>query len=289
MYHTVTANSSIEMEGFNDPISKNTLNPKMQLCFEFRRVLCYNTYVIILKRGGYDVPEQFSRENKADMAYNLIKEKIMNFEFSPGDAITELELCQQLDMSRTPIRIAMARLASDGFISEIGPKKSIVADISIDNFIHIYQIRESLDILSARTACCIWQDGAEIETLRKMVETQKSITDNGQIDSRAFLKLDRDFHRYIAKMARNPLLYKQLAYIHDLYWRYNFYSMYVTGSRSIVTSHMAIVDAIEHRDEVLAEAQVKEHLQITKDHILVGIATGFTPGDMGSVSDYVLH
>lgn len=228
-------------------------------------------------------------DNKADEAYELIKAKIIGFEYPPKSPITELDLCEKLNMSRTPVRIAIARLLADGFIVEQGPKKNLVADTSVDSFINIYQIREALDLLSVRSACLTWQNRSEIDSLRDSIARQKELSIGETVDSRAFLKLDKEYHSLIASMTRNDLLCKQLSYIYDLYWRYNFYSMHVTGTRHTVVEHERITDAIEMRDPELCIARAREHLDAAKEQILIGIAKGFRPQDMNNIATgYVL-
>ena len=234
--------------------------------------------------------DQVLRENKADEAYALIKEKIIDFEYMPGMAVTELDLCKQLNMSRTPVRIALARLTAEGFITEIGPKKNMIADVSVDSFIDVYRIREALDLLSVRTACYTWHNKSEIDGLRRMIEEQKELTSKAQVDSRAFLKMDKEYHKAIVAMTRNKLLCKEIAYIYDLYWRYDFYSIHVSGYRTTVTEHERIADAIERRDATQCVEQTKQHLETVKEFILVGIAKGFTPLNMNNAKiGYVLR
>jgi len=223
------------------------------------------------------------RENKADEAYTLLKNKIVSLEYLPSSTITELDVCQQLNMSRTPIRIALARLIADGFITEVGPKKNIVADVSVDSFINIFEIREALDLISVRSACYTWQKKEEIDELRRLTALQRELGAMPQVDARTFLRVDQDFHKAIVAMTRNELLYKELSFIYDLYWRYNFYSMYITGSRTTNHQHEEIVDAIEARDINRCVELTKQHLQTVKEHILIGIARGFCPWDMNKV------
>lgn len=228
-------------------------------------------------------------DNKADEAYELIKAKIIGFTYPPNSPITELDLCEKLNMSRTPVRIAIARLVADGFIVEQGPKKNLVADTSVDSFVNIYQIREALDLLSVRAACLTWQNRSEIDALRDVIAQQQEMLGSDIVDSRAFLRLDKAYHSLIAGMTRNGLLRKQLSYIYDLYWRYNFYGMHVTGTRNTVAEHQRIADAIELRDPELCASRMQEHLATAKEHILVGIAKGFKPQDMNNVdTGYVL-
>lgn len=70
-------------------------------------------------------------KSKADEAYNIIKEKIVNLQLQPSADISEEKLIQELNISRTPIREALQKLAKDGFVIVYPRKGTIVADITL--------------------------------------------------------------------------------------------------------------------------------------------------------------
>ena len=75
--------------------------------------------------------------SKTKQAYELIKQKILMLEYAPGQPLRELELSEQLSMSRTPIRAAIERLVADCFVDETAGKRTVVSGVSVDNFVRL--------------------------------------------------------------------------------------------------------------------------------------------------------
>ena len=92
-------------------------------------------------------------KSKADEAYNIIKEKIVNLQLQPSADISEEKLIQELNISRTPIREALQKLAKDGFVIVYPRKGTIVADITLDLINSIYEIRILNEPHMSRIAC----------------------------------------------------------------------------------------------------------------------------------------
>ena len=68
-----------------------------------------------------------------EQAYEQIKEAIINCVFNPGDFLAEVRLAEELGISKTPIRKAMARLHQEGFLDNVPYRGYFVADISIED------------------------------------------------------------------------------------------------------------------------------------------------------------
>ncbi len=80
--------------------------------------------------------------NLKEKAYDLIKNKIINLEFMPGDYLEEKKLSELLNVSRTPIREALARLEAEMWVSNI-PRKGIFVTLVDENMLNnIFQARE---------------------------------------------------------------------------------------------------------------------------------------------------
>ena len=69
----------------------------------------------------FTVSERFRGENNKDYSYRVIKEAIMSLELKPGQAISEIELADMLNISRTPIREVMAKLKEE-YLVEVLPQ-----------------------------------------------------------------------------------------------------------------------------------------------------------------------
>src|SRR3954464_9200778 len=85
-------------------------------------------------------------------AYLYLKELILEGEFKAGDRLIERELAERLKISRTPIREALFRLESQGFVKTVPRKGVIVADINDKEIIEVFTILSSLEALAAKLA-----------------------------------------------------------------------------------------------------------------------------------------
>lgn len=215
--------------------------------------------------------------SKDDEAYYRIKEKIITLEYPPNYALRELDLSAQLEMSRTPIRIAIARLINDGLVIEEGPKTNLVSDVSPVEFMNIYHIRRSLEELCVTLACYSWEKEDDLLYLDDLILKQKNMFEKEQLESRHFLEIDREYHLALAGLTNNNILIKEIMRIYDLYWRYNFYSMFNNRYTQIAYEHSCILDSIKCRNKDKAIICMREHLSQVKDEILLGIANGFDP------------
>ena len=83
-------------------------------------------------------------------AYNNIKEKILNCEFSPGMHLNEAVLCETFHVSRTPIRDALSRLEQEGLVTIRSKKGIVVSSLSISEVNNIFELRLLLEPYSIR-------------------------------------------------------------------------------------------------------------------------------------------
>ncbi len=208
--------------------------------------------------------------NLSVTAYDIIKELILTLELKPKEIITETDLSELLGISRTPIRSALQRLAMESLV-EITPNKStFVADLSIDNYFEIFQVRESLELLSVKLATLNCTD-SEIEQLKDMVEMQDLMSQNMEAYTRDFMIIDRSFHLAVAEFSHNKLLKNEIMKINELYYRYNHYACIINRIKLTVSEHRSILGAIEKRDSMAAEKYMKEHLNVIKDGIVLSL------------------
>lgn len=210
--------------------------------------------------------------NKTEQAYNLIKEKILTLDLKPGEPLKEVELSKMLDLSRTPIREAMQRLITEGFIESHDNQLNKVSDISVEKFIEIYQLREVLENLCVKLATFNWENKSEIEELRVICKHQMALARENELDSKEFLYFDRLFHKKLVEMSRNNLLIQELTKTADLYYRYNYFAIFTNRALLTVMEHLDIIEAIEHRDSRKAQQIMKSHLLIIRESIMIGLA-----------------
>ncbi|WP_101908417.1 GntR family transcriptional regulator [Marasmitruncus massiliensis] len=195
----------------------------------------------------------------ADMAAQTIRARIMSGELRPGEKLREVELCKQLEISRTPLREAFRILQSEGFLTYQSNSGVVVATLSMGYVIKLQEIRYALEPISARYAALhITPDQIrELRTINEKLYTQ------GQIDPKVTPELDIEFHTLIAQSTNNPAI---LEYLLELYRKTSMQRrlLPIRPDRLSHTykEHNDIIYALELGDPELAVRYVSIHFYV---------------------------
>lgn len=202
-----------------------------------------------------------------DKAYEMIKKLLMNGKLSPGKFISEGELCEQLEMSRTPIRSALQRLEHDGFV-RIHPKQGIyIRDISVKQVNEVYEIRIALETFALRKLSHSiekWQ----LEELYDILNQQYEYIKNE--DSHSALEYDMMFHLKIMEFNKNEQMFEMFKSIRD---KLEFFGKEVLKKKldrlkQTYDEHVLVVEALEKNNTEEAVRHMEEHLQYGRKTLL---------------------
>ncbi|MBI2842541.1 MAG: GntR family transcriptional regulator [Armatimonadetes bacterium] len=133
----------------------------------------------------------------ADSAYKSIRRQILEGVLRPGEQLIETQLADELGMSRTPVRNALAKLELEKLVTSIPSKGTFVASLSPVDVAEIYDVREVIEGLAARLLARRITRG-EADLLRQLAAKAD--------DHSATLNEDAEFHSAIVKMCGNNLL-----------------------------------------------------------------------------------
>lgn len=193
-----------------------------------------------------------------NIAYTTIRDKILNRELLAGQKLREDYLVEMLDMSRTPIRRALAELKHDGLIEIVPNKYSRVAKYSDSYITDIGIVRVGLDIMSVKLAIFNGSN-AEYTVLDTLCNNQEEAI--GKSDDNKRHEIDYMFHTEIARLSKNQILIDMQ---NSLYLKVRHIMSYHDVDRpdkyQSVNMHRKIVSAMYARDEEKAVEYVKEHL-----------------------------
>ena len=98
-------------------------------------------------------------ESLSAIAYNHILERIISFDYKPNDAVVENDICEELGISRTPLREALRRMEAEGFVTKVRNRGTFVRAFSQDDIIESCDIRKLFELYSLKN--CI-QDSPSI-------------------------------------------------------------------------------------------------------------------------------
>ncbi|MEY2193347.1 GntR family transcriptional regulator [Neobacillus sp. BF23-41] len=188
-----------------------------------------------------------------------IKDLILEGEFKTGDRLVERELAERLNISRTPIREALFRLESQGFVKTVPRKGVIVADISDKEIIEVFTILSSLEVLAAKLAAQKLDDETKskfVEYCKKVEVCLKEKNDND------FSNLHGELNHLLYSSAKNSKLYEILSGLSD-YIRAFAKTGYKNPGRPVqsMEEHLRIMEAIINQEIEMAEYLTKIHIE----------------------------
>jgi len=202
-----------------------------------------------------DGAEKYSLRGKI---FNILRQKILDGKYLPGDSLIETKLAEELGVSRTPIREAIRQLELEGLVDSIPNKGVIVRGISAKDIEDIYTIRTMLEGLAARWAVEKISN-QELENLKNNFELMEFYTAKGDIEQIA--KLNTQFHEIIFKATKSGILQHILTdFQYYVQWA-RYYSLKSPG-RPLETleEHRKIVGALYSKNPDNAEKYVNEHI-----------------------------
>jgi DNA-binding GntR family transcriptional regulator len=204
----------------------------------------------------------------ADRAYTALRDVIvsLNVYDEPGDVrLDERQLAQDLGISRTPVREAMAQLEREGFVRSIPRRGIYVVRKTKREVIEMITAWAALESMAARLIT-LNATGEEITTLRAMF----SRFDNGEIHARLdeYSEVNIQFHQAIIGMSHNTVLIHlaENLFAHMRMIRRKTIGEDDRATRSI-RDHMNIIQALEARDTDRAEDLVRQHALGLAEHV----------------------
>ena len=203
------------------------------------------------KRSGVAATQQ---------VYATLLDRILNFDLKPYDELSEGRLAEQLGVSRTPVREALARLAKLQLVDIFPQRGTVIAPLRQRDLMRSQFLRESLEIGLLRRAIRSPDRARLVETLTGELALQTTLAAMG--DEQRFYAADELFHRYIAVSAGLPDIWDDIsdAKLHMDRFRHLMLAS-VETLPVIVEQHKAIVDAIAAGDLNDAEKSMKIHLR----------------------------
>lgn len=190
--------------------------------------------------------------------YEIIKNKIINLEYTPGQVLNEMEIADNYNISRTPVRRIFQMLSNDKLIMIIPRFGAQVAPIDFRQMKAIFEITRELDPFAARLAMERISD-ADIIKLEEIVDRLK----NYNIDSDYQLAIndDESFHQIIYNSCGNQWLKDIMISLHyhtERLWHYceDYFDKTDLFHRTL--SH--VLDGIKEKDAEKIDKYAKEHI-----------------------------
>ena len=199
-----------------------------------------------------------------EQAYKLIREAILYQKLVPDRIYSQEAICQELGVSRTPVREALLELQNEGYIVFCRGKGIQIVTLDDKSIHDILEMRLHLEITAAQLAA-MRADEKDLEHIRTCLqEGFDNLKDKDKPkDFAQNYRLDHQFHRAVAQASHNELLFTTLSSVLDLYLRFEVQTVYNNESfaNAIMDEHRAIYEAVAKHDQMKAAFCAQTHLQ----------------------------
>ena len=195
--------------------------------------------------------------NASEAVYLALRDAITAGTVKPGEHLAEPGIAESLGISRTPIREALLRLETERFVERTAGRRLVVAEVSPEEVLDVYAVREVLNGLAARLAAEN-ASTTDLIRLRRLHREMKWAFDDGDIARMA--RLNFEFHDAVCGASRNAFLLEMLRQAHDTHHRYPG-STFSLPDRAVgsIDEHDEILQAIEDRDGPRAAELAQRH------------------------------
>lgn len=202
-----------------------------------------------------------------DIAYDAIKERILDERFEPGRFLSERELIELLEMSKTPIKSALTRLETEGFVTVSSKQGIIINDLTLDRIVDIYDLRLALETFNIE-AIVGRLTGEQSGLLQDNLRETKEIVD--RLDIRAFAQADHQFHLLLCKFAGNQEIYRVLLNYQDHLLRITLRHLRKEPVRmaGFYQDHVGIYEQLV-QGKAECVARLRDHLQQAKSKLFM--------------------
>lgn len=207
-----------------------------------------------------------SRTDYVDEVYKSLLDAISAGTLAPGERITQEDLAEKLNVSRSPVLQALRLLKKDGLLEEAPGRGLVVAQLDPTRFGHLYQVRGSLDALAARLAST-----RKAKIPLSLIEAGRRAAEGDDVN--ALIDADTAFHKAIYEASGNPFIVES-AMLHWIHLRrvMGAVHQYQLGRTGIWDEHAAIVQAIHDGHADLAAMLSEKHTDLARETLTVNMA-----------------
>lgn len=193
------------------------------------------------------------------LVYDILRDEIIDLSLAPGSPIDENQLAERFAMSRTPIREALVRLASDGFVTTLPNRSTVVSNI---DFLSLPAFFDAITLMYRVTTrlAARHRTQDDLEAIRAQQEDfARAVRAQNALD---MIATNRDFHAAIAEAGQNPFYTAFFARLLDegrrlLRLYYSSFSDQLP--EQYVTEHEDMIRAIEEQDVETADRLGRAH------------------------------
>ncbi|MEX2579316.1 MAG: GntR family transcriptional regulator [Verrucomicrobiales bacterium] len=209
--------------------------------------------------------------NHSQRAYRHIRQKILDGSVPPGTRLSYGSIGKEIGVSATPVREAVGQLASEGFVELVPQLGAVVRELSRDEAVELYELREALESFAARRAAerigdrLLAELDRNLESSRELVdEVRRSGAETADAEvARRFHALDLAFHMTLIEASHNRRMLKVVGDSHILtrIFQAERHAFRLDILETTQAEHEAIAEAVRSRDSESAHDAMGRHIR----------------------------
>ena len=201
-----------------------------------------------------------------EQVYRILRDDICQGVYAPGTRLQEVELAENLNVSRSPVREALRQLAADGLLLEIPNKGVYIKEFTVKDIEEIYDLRVMLESYG------ILHSDGHITSMRRerllgLLTEMENYLEKG--DLRSYTSVDERLHNHIVHLGDNSLINDTYDRVRSMNQQFRILSlMDEQRFRESMEEHREIVHALVTGDLAKADEVNHHHLELARQAIL---------------------
>ncbi|MCR4901035.1 MAG: GntR family transcriptional regulator [Treponema sp.] len=205
--------------------------------------------------------EKMPKESNRDYAFRVIRDNIIKLVLKPGTMLSEQDLADELELSRTPVHEALQELSKSKIIEVFPQKGSLVSLIDLELVEEAVFIRATLESAITEQAATMATE-EDIKTLSDNIELQEFLLKQNNIDK--FMEMDNAFHQKMYLITNKMQCYYMVKAMNIHHDRFRELRVHGGDRTPILKQHKQILEAIKNKDAELTKKLTFEHITRTR-------------------------
>lgn len=202
-----------------------------------------------------------------DQVYDAILENIVLLKYEPGEKLSEVQLSEELEVSRAPIKSALAKLEKEGFVKIKPQYGTFVSEISVKRAREICDIRILLETYAVQIAVEKITE-VQIEEMQKLIEKMDQMHEDNEEKKQFIYSVDGKLHDMIYRISGNDVIEEIIGRYRPEIQRIQIANMTWANRKEATQEEMRnIVTALRNHDQQEAANAMRAHLSHIKDAI----------------------
>lgn len=210
------------------------------------------------------------RTDLTEQTYDVLRDRIIRRYFKPGGKISVDEIAERLGVSRTPVTLALQRLANEGLVEIMPQRGTFVTELTARDVAELFDIRLMIERYAAEHILKTGKIEQFLQSIKNpMARMSQAMADDDYGDYEAFIEADGDLHLALIKLTDNQRLirlYKDL-HVHIQVARAHYMDS-VEKARQAYREHETIVQAFCDGQPGEVQQAVCSHIETVKARIL---------------------